>query len=87
MSKGNIGKVRPIAYISRSLSKSEETNEKELLTIVWVLGNLQSYLNGTRKIRIYADHQPLIFYLSNRNYNAKRKRWKARIEEDNCELI
>lgn len=90
LSQGSIGDDHPIAFISRSLNKTEEnyaTNEKELLAIVWALDNLRSYLYGARKIRILTDHQPLTFSLSNRNYNAKLKRWKARIEEYNCELI
>ncbi|GBP00106.1 Retrovirus-related Pol polyprotein from transposon opus [Eumeta japonica] len=90
LSQGEIGKDKPIAYISRSLNKTEEnyaTNEKEMLAIVWALDNLRNYLYGAKKIRIYTDHQPLTFALGNRNFNAKLKRWKARIEEYNHELI
>lgn len=90
LSQGEPGKDKPISFISRSLSKSEEhyaTNEKELRAIVWALDNLRTYLYGAKKIRIFTDHQPLTFTLSNRNYNAKLKRWKARLEEYNYELI
>lgn len=90
LSQGEIGKDKPIAYISRSLNKTEEgyaTNEKEMLAIVWALDNLRNYLYGAKKIKIYTDHQPLTYALGNRNYNAKLKRWKARIEEYNHELI
>lgn len=90
LSQGEIGKDKPIAYISRSLNKTEEnyaTNEKEMLAIVWALDNLRNYLYGAKKIKIYTDHQPLTFALGNRNFNAKLKRWKARIEEYNHELI
>lgn len=90
LSQSDMGKDRPIAYISRSLNATEEnfaTNEKEMLAIVWALDNLRSYLYGAGSIKVYADHQPLTFALGNRNYNAKLKRWKSRIEEYNCELI
>jgi len=90
LSQGEIGSDKPIAFISRSLKKAEEnyaTNEKEMLAIVWALDNLRSYLYGAKKIKIYTDHQPLTYSLGNRNYNAKLKRWKARIEEYNHELI
>lgn len=90
LSQGEPGKDRPISFISRSLSRTEEgyaTNEKELRAIVWALDNLRNYLYGAKKIRIYTDHQPLTYTLSNKNYNAKLKRWKARIEEYNYELI
>ncbi|GBO99745.1 Retrovirus-related Pol polyprotein from transposon opus [Eumeta japonica] len=33
------------------------------------------------------DHQPLTYALGNQNHNAKLKRWKARIEEYNYELV
>lgn len=84
------GQDKPIAYISRSLNKTEEsyaTNEKEMLAIVWALDNLRSYVYGAKKIRIHTDHQPLTYTMGNRNFNAKLKRWKARIEEYNYELI
>lgn len=90
LSQGEIGKDRPITYISRSLNKTEENyaaNEKEMLAIIWALDNLRNYLYGARKIKILTDHQPLTFTLSNRNNNAKLKRWKARLEEYNYELI
>lgn len=90
LSQGEIGKDKPIAYISRSLNKTEEryaTNEKEMLAIVWALDNLRNYLYGAKKIKIYTDHQPLTYALGNRNFNSKLKRWKARIEEYNHELI
>lgn len=90
LSQGEIGKDKPITYISRSLNKTEEgyaTNEREMLAIVWALDNLRNYLYGAKKIKILTDHQPLTFSLSNRNTNAKLKRWKARIEEYNYELV
>lgn len=58
-----------------------------MLAIVWALDNLRSYLYGATTLRVYTDHQPLTFALGNRNFNAKLKRWKSRIEEYNCELI
>ncbi|KAH8289077.1 hypothetical protein KR054_002896, partial [Drosophila jambulina] len=63
------------------------TNERELLAIVWAIGKLQNYLYGTKEIRIFTDHQPLTFAVSERNTNAKIKRWKAFIEEHNAKLF
>lgn len=90
LSQGDIGKDQPITYISRPLNKTEEnyaTNEKEMLAIVWALDNLRNYLYGAKKIRILTDHQPLTFALSSRNNNSKVKRWKARLEEYNYEIV
>lgn len=75
---------RPITMISRTLSQTEEnyaTNERELLAIVWALQSLRHYLYGIKNIKIFTDHQPLIFAISDRNPNTKMKRWRAFIEE------
>lgn len=73
--------------ISRALNDKEldyATNERELLAVVWALKKLQNYLYGARDLRIFTDHQPLAFAVSNKNTNAKIKRWKAFIEEHNA---
>lgn len=80
---------RPITFISRTLTKSEENyaaNERELLAIIWALNALRIYLYGTAKVKIYTDHQPLTYALSSKNHNAKMKRWKAILEEYDYEL-
>jgi hypothetical protein len=90
LSQGQIGKDRPITYISRSLNKSEEnyaTNWKEMLAIVWALENLRNYLYGAKHIKIITDHQPLTFAMSPKNNRQMLKRWKASLEEYNHELI
>lgn len=81
---------RPISFLSRTLSRAEEnyaTNEKEMLAIIDALQSLRCFLYGSKKIKIFTDHQPLTFALSNKNTNAKMKRWKAQLEEYNHELI
>lgn len=80
---------KPISYLSRTLNKTEEnyaTNEKEMLAIIWSLNSLRNFLYGSRKVKIFTDHQPLTYALSNRNTNSKMKRWKAILEEYNHEL-
>lgn len=80
---------KPIMFISRTLSKTEEnyaTNEKEMLAIIWALNSLRNYLYGTAKVNIFTDHQPLTYALSNKNNNSKMKRWKAILEEYNYDL-
>lgn len=81
---------RPIAFISRTLSKTEEnyaSNEKELLAIIWALNFFRNYLYGTATVKIFTDHQPLTYALSTKNSNSKMKRWKAILEEYNHQLI
>lgn len=80
---------RPIAFISRTLSKTEEhyaTNEKEMLAIIWSLNSFRNYLYGKSKVIIRTDHQPLTYAMSNKNNNGKMKRWKAVLEEYNYEM-
>ena len=81
---------RPIQFISRTLKGPElnfATNERELLAIVWALRVFRHYLYGVKSLNIYTDHQPLTFAVSDRNPNAKIKRWKAFIDEHNANVI
>lgn len=81
---------RPITMISRTLKGCEEnyaTNERELLAIVWSLKKLRNYLYGAKCINIFTDHQPLTFAVSEKNTNAKIKRWKSFIEEHNVNIF
>lgn len=81
---------RPITMISRTLKDRElnyATNERELLAIVWALQKLRNYLYGVKNLNIYTDHQPLTFAVSDRNSNAKIKRWKAFVDEHNANIF
>lgn len=80
---------RPITMISRSLKDKEEefaTNERELLAIVWALQKLQNYLYGVKNLKIFTDHRPLTFSVSDKNSNAKLKRWMAYVEGHNAKI-
>lgn len=81
---------KPITMISRTLKDNElhfATNERELLAIVWALKSLRNYLYGVKNLNIFTDHQPLTFAVSDRNPNAKIKRWKAFIDEHNANVF
>lgn len=80
---------KPLIFISRSLSKTEEhfaANEKEMLAIIWALNSPRNYPYGTAHVKIFTDHQFLTYALSQKNNNSKMKRWKAILEEYNYEL-
>lgn len=81
---------RPITMLSRCLEEGEidfAVNERELLAIVWALKKLRNFLYGVNNINIFTDHQPLTFTCSEKNTNAKIKRWKAFIEDHNAKLF
>lgn len=87
LSQGIIGKDRPIAFASRTLNKTEENysaTEKEFLAIVWAVKHFRPYLYG-RKFKLYTDHQPLTYSLTNTNNRIVRG--KLALEEFDYEII
>lgn len=87
LSQGPMGKDKPIAYASRTLSKTEEnysTTEKEFLAMYWAVKHFRQYLWG-RKFKLITDHQPLTYSLS--NTNRRIFRGKLELEEYDYELV
>lgn len=81
---------RPITMISRTLSDAEEnyaTNERELLAIVWALKTLRNYLYGVQDIRVFTDHKPLTFAVSDKNPNNRIRHLKAFVDECNAKVF
>lgn len=87
LSQGVIGKDRPVAFASRTLSRTEENYsaiEKELLAIDWATRYFRPYLFG-RKFILYTDHQPLTYALNLKTPNARLVKWRLRLREFNFE--
>ena len=83
LSQGRVGYDKPIAFASRTLSKSEEnysTIEKELLAIDWACKYFRPYLFG-RKFTLYTDHKPLTYALNLKDPHSKLIRYKLRLKE------
>lgn len=88
LSQGTIGKDRPVAYASRTLTKTEENYsaiEKELLAIDWATRHFRPYLFG-RKFTLYTDHQPLTYALNLKTPNSKIVKWRLRLSEFNFKI-
>ena len=58
----NSGERKPVAYISRSMSQTEQRYaqiEKEALAFTWACEHFAEYLIGL-KFHIQTDHKPLV---------------------------
>ena len=83
LSQGPIGKDKPIAFASRTLTNTEQnysTIEKELLALVWACKYFRPYLYG-RKFILYTDHQPLTYAFGLKNTNNRLVRWRLSLAE------
>lgn len=60
--------------------------EKELLSILWSLKQLRSYLLG-RQFYIITDHQPLKCLFNHKNLSSRVMRWRLTMEEYEFEII
>lgn len=82
------GKLHPIAYASRSLSKAERNygiTEMEALGVVWGAKHFRAYLYGHKCI-VYTDHSPLRSMLNAQHPSGKLARWSQSLCEFDLEL-
>ena len=70
---GDDGILRPIAYRSKSMSKSEcnyDVHDKELLAIILALEDWQRYIKGSRQqTKILTDHKNLVPFMTKKRLN------------------
>lgn len=83
------GKVRPVAYASRSLTGSERNytvHKLEFLGLKWaVTCKFQHYLYGN-KCTVYTDHNPLTYVTSTAKLDANGHRWVADLSAYDLEI-
>ena len=76
-------KLKPIAYISRALSKTEgrySVSKKEALAIVYALKSFRHLVLGY-KIEVFSDHQPLRVLFQKKLPEGQLGRWALLLQE------
>ena len=77
--KGEDGKWRPVAFISKSLNDTErnyEIHDKEMLAVIRCLEVWRHFLEGARtKFEIWTDHKNLEYFMTNQKLNRRQARW------------
>ena len=80
---GEDGKERPVAFASRTLSKSEKnytTHKLEFLALKWsVTDRFHEYLYGST-FEVFTDNNPLSYVLSSAKLDATGQRWIAALQ-------
>ena len=72
--------LQPIAFSSRKLNATEirySAYERELLGIVWAIGQWKHYFQGSHPIVIQTDHAPLRHLPNQTSVNSRVWRWLA----------
>ena len=81
------GKLRVIAYASRSVSKSESnypSHKVEFLALKWaVCEKFHEYLCGSKPFEVYTDDNPLTYVLTSAKLDACGQRWVAKLANYN----
>jgi len=70
---------RPVAFISKSLNKTEQNYEihnKEMLEVIRCLEAWRHFLEDTRsKFEIWTNHKNLEYFITSQNLNRRQARW------------
>ena len=81
------GKLRVIAYASRSVSKSEShypAHKLEFLALKWAVHEkFHEYLYGSNMFEVYTDNNLLTYVLSSAKLDACGQRWVAKLANYN----
>ena len=89
LSQGKIGKDKPIAYASRSLSETEkkyDTYEIEALAIIFCVTHFRPYLHG-RKFTLVTDQKLLVWFQNSKDPCSRVSRWKLKLAEYDFDVI
>ena len=84
------GKMRVIAYASRSVSKAESNypaHKLEFLALKWaVCEKFHEYLYGSKSFAVFTDNNPLTYVLTSAKLDACGQRWGAKLANYNFSI-
>ena len=84
------GVEHPVGYYSRKLLPyqcSYSTIEKEALGLIMSLNHFDVYVKGAgRPVRVFTDHNPLVFLNKMRNTNQRLMRWCLVLQDYDLEI-
>ena len=84
------GKLRVIAYASRSVSKAESNypaHKLEFLALKWaVCEKFHEYLYGSKSFEAFTDNNPLTYVLTSAKLDACGQRWVAKLANYNFSI-
>ena len=86
VTQGNV--VKPVAYFSRVLSKTERrysTYDREFLAVIAAVRHFRHHLLGAT-FRLRTDHRPLQFMTNAKDPWGRRARWIAELQEYDFEM-
>ena len=79
---------RVVAYVSRQLKNHKQnypTHDLELAAIVFALKLWRHYLYG-ENFEVFSDHKSLKYIFSQKDLNARKRRWMETLEDFNFTL-
>ena len=80
----------PVSYFSRKFNKHQlnySTIEKEALALLFGLQHFEVYLGSSVKpIKVFTDHNPLVFLSRMYNHNQRLMRWSLIIQDYHLEI-
>lgn len=81
----------PVCYFSKKFSDTQRrysTVEKEALALLLALQHFDVYLSANPfPVKVYTDHNPLVFLSRMQNLNQRLMRWSLVIQEYNLEIV
>ena len=84
------GKLRVIAYASRTLNKAEQNytvHKLEFLALKWAVTCKFKYYLYNNKFAVYTDHNPLVYLCTSAKLDALGHRWLSELSSFNFEIF